>query len=134
MPTRRKYSFLLPASDRKIRLPVTFNTPSGTVAGQSIALAPARKLEFHLLPHSHVDIGYTKLQTEVERDHWEFLHKAFDTSHQTDAGPVEAQFKWNVEVLWAVDSYLRQASEQERSLFYDAVRRGKITLSLERDR
>ncbi|GAI49615.1 unnamed protein product, partial [marine sediment metagenome] len=42
--------------------------------------------------------------------------------------PAGSRFKWNVEVLWAVDSYLKQASPKERRAFIDAVRKGWIGL------
>ncbi len=93
--------------------------------------APAqspRKWEIYLLPHSHVDIGYTKLQTEVESDHWQFLEAAIEAVRKTADYPPEAQFKWNVEVLWAVESYLKQASPERRRAFIDAVKKGRIGL------
>ncbi len=120
--------FLLPACEREAQVPVTFSTPSGTVAEERIALTPARKLEIYLLPHSHVDIGYTKLQTKVEQDHWSFLRQAVEVARLAGTRPPEAQFKWNAEVLWAVDGYLRQASPEERSAFVDTVKRGQIGL------
>ena len=87
-----------------------------------------RKWEIYLLPHSHVDIGYTKLQTEVESDHWQFLDQAIDAVHKTADYPPGAQFKWNVEVLWAVESYLKQASPEKQQAFFDAVKKGGIGL------
>ena len=92
------------------------------------AAQSARKWEIYLLPHSHVDIGYTKLQTEVESDHWRFLEQAIDAVQKTADYPPEAQFKWNVEVLWAVESYLKQASPEKRRSFFDAVKSGRIGL------
>jgi alpha-mannosidase len=94
-------------------------------------MAPAqsqRKWEIYLLPHSHVDIGYTKLQTEVEADHWRFLEAAMEVVRQTDDYPPEAQFKWNVEVLWAVESFLKQAPPEKQRAFFDAVKEGRIGL------
>ena len=39
-----------------------------------------------------------------------------------------ARFKWNVEVLWAADSYLKQASPEKQQEFIDAVKKGWIGL------
>ena len=36
------------------------------VATRSITLKPSRKTTIYILPHSHTDIGYTELQTEIE--------------------------------------------------------------------
>ena len=120
--------FVLPACDSEVLVPVTFVASGETVAQEIIPLSPARKLEIYLLPHSHVDIGYTKIQTEVEQDHWRFLEEAIEAAQQELDFPKEAQFKWNAEVLWAVDGYLKQASPQKRAAFIDAVKRGQIGL------
>ncbi len=118
--------FVLPACDSETLVPVAFSVSGETVAEQTIPLSPARKLEIYLLPHSHVDIGYTKIQTEVEQDHWRFLEQAIDAAQQMADFPEEAQFKWNAEVLWAVDGYLEQASPDRRTAFIEAVKRGQI--------
>lgn len=100
---------------------------AGEPAAESTA-APARQWTVYLLPHSHVDIGYTKVQTEVERDHWRFIEQAIEASRKTAEYPPGATFKWNVEVLWAVDSYLQQAPAEKQQAFIAAVRRGWIGL------
>jgi len=95
------------------------------------SLVPAgsiQDLEIYLLPHSHVDIGYTNLQTEIEKDHWRFYEQWIEKAQQTRNYPPEAQFKGNVEVLWAVDSYLKQASPEKRKIFIEAVKQGWIGL------
>lgn len=123
-----RVEFTLPACESEASVPVTFRTPEGVVAEQMVPLAPARRLELYLLPHSHVDIGYTKIQTEVERDHWRYIEQGIDTARQTATFPPEARFKWNAEVLWAVDSYLRQARPEKRAAFAEAVTNGWIGL------
>lgn len=94
----------------------------------TIQLDPVREWKVYLLPHSHVDIGYTAVQTDVEKAHWRFFEEAMAAAEATADYPAEAGFKWNVEVLWAVDSYLRQASEAKRTQFIEAVRQGRIGL------
>ena len=42
--------------------------------------------------------------------------------------PPGSRFKWNVEVLWAVESYLKQASKEKREQFIEAVNKGWIAL------
>ncbi|MCP4640960.1 MAG: hypothetical protein GY851_11025 [bacterium] len=120
--------FLLPATNRPTDVPVAFSTASGIVAEETVRLTPPRKLEIYLLPHSHVDIGYTKLQTKVERDHWAFIEQAIEAAQQPDAPSSEARFKWNVEVLWALDGYLRQASPDKYAALAEAIQRGQIGL------
>ena len=99
-----------------------------TVGSGKTTLKPVRKWVVYLLPHSHVDIGYTKVQTAVERDHWRFYEQAIEASRKTAGYPPGARFKWNVEVLWATDSYLKQASPAKRKAFIEAVKAGWIGL------
>ncbi|NJD10253.1 MAG: hypothetical protein FIB01_07350, partial [Gemmatimonadetes bacterium] len=90
---------------------------------------PVRDWTVYLLPHSHNDIGYTELQTEVERKQWQNLRQALALAERTATYPRGAQFRWNVEVLWAVESFLDNAATPvERAAFSTAVRRGQIGL------
>jgi len=99
-----------------------------TVWNQEIVLKPVREWVVYLLPHSHVDIGYTELQTKVEQDHWRYYEEALAAWAATTDFPEEARFRWNVEVLWAVDSYLRQAPPEKREAFLQGIREGAIGL------
>ena len=120
--------FGIPACERATRVPVTFVIGGKKLKEETVVLSPARRLEIFLLPHSHVDIGYTKLQTEVERDHWGFLEQAVDMAAQGEDRSPEAQFKWNAEVLWAVDSYLRRAAPERAAALAAAIKEGAIGL------
>jgi alpha-mannosidase len=100
-------------------------------AAKSIPAAdvePGPKWLVYVLPHSHVDIGYTDIQPQVERKHWQFLDQAVELCRKTRAYPPGAQFKWNPEVVWAVDSYLRQATPEKRQRLTDAIRGGQVEL------
>ena len=96
--------------------------------GDSVFGGRVEDLEIYLLPHSHVDIGYTKLQTEVEKDHWGFYEAWIEKAKQTEGYPEGARFKGNVEVLWAVESYLRESSADKREAFIEAAKKGWIGL------
>ena len=98
------------------------------LATDKLTLQPARKWVVYLLPHSHVDIGYTHVQTDVEQSHWQYYEQAIAASRKTADYPPGAQFKWNTEVLWATDSYLKQATPEKRQEFLDAVKSGWIGL------
>ena len=89
---------------------------------------PARPWVVYILPHSHVDIGYTHVQTEVEKLQWKYLDEAVALARKTADYPPGARFKWNSEVLWAVDSYLKQATPEKREDFIKAVKAGQVHL------
>ncbi len=87
---------------------------------------PARQWVVYVLPHSHVDIGYTALQPEVERKQMRNIDLALDLCRETADYPAGARFKWNTEVLWAVDSYLRKEPAEKQRALIEAVRDGRI--------
>ncbi|MGQ9576502.1 MAG: glycosyl hydrolase-related protein [Thermoguttaceae bacterium] len=92
------------------------------------AAKPGRPWVIYILPHSHVDIGYTHIQTEVEKLQWKYLDQVLELARKTADYPPEARFKWNTEVLWAVESYLKQAAPEKRKAFIEAVKAGQIHL------
>ncbi len=93
-----------------------------------VSLRPVAKRTFYLLPHSHNDIGYSDPQVKIEKDQWSYLDKAVELVRRTANYPAGARFKWNTEILWAVESYLRQATPAKRDAFLAAVRDGQIGL------
>jgi len=118
----------VPTVEEDTSVTIEVKVAGKTVAQQEEVLKPVRKWVVYLLPHSHVDIGYTHLQTEVEHAQWSFLDDAVDAARRTAGYPPGARFKWNVEVLWAVDSYLKQASPEKRDAFIEAVNKNWIGL------
>ena len=117
-----------PAVDGPTTVEVDIKVAGESIGRQKMTINPVRKWEVYLLHHSHVDIGYTHVQTEVERKHWQYFKEVVELGRETADYPPAAPFKWNVEVLWAVDSYLKQASEEDREAFVDAIRKGRIGL------
>jgi len=116
------------AVEKDTPMAVVVRAGGKTLAERKVTLRPVRKWVVYLLPHSHVDIGYTKVQTAVERDHWRFYEQAIEACRKTADYPLGARFKWNTEVLWATDSYLKQASPAKRRAFIEAVKKGWIGL------
>jgi hypothetical protein len=118
----------VPAVQQDTPIRVEAKVGDKTLAAREVTLTPVRKFVLYLLPHSHVDIGYTQVQTEVEQNHWKFYEQAIEAAQRTADYPAGAAFKWNAEVLWATDSYLKQATAEKQQAFLDAVRKGRIGL------
>ena len=119
---------LVPAVDKPASVDVDVKMAGELIGRQSVTINPVRKWEVRLLHHSHVDIGYTHVQTEVIQKHFDYFEQVIDLARKSADYPAGSQFKWNVEVLWAVDSYLKQAPEEKRHEFIEAVKKGWITL------
>lgn len=118
----------VPAGDVRKPCHAALEIDDRTVAHTEVVIEPARRWVLYLLPHSHVDIGYTHVQTEIEKKQWSFLEQAIELARRTADYPPEARFKWNSEVLWAVDSYLSQATPERRAAAIEAIKRGWIHL------
>jgi alpha-mannosidase len=100
------------------------------IAGKSsikkIVLNPVRKFEVYFLSHSHVDIGFTHKQDDVEKLQWRNFEKAIELAEKTKDYPDGARYKWNTEGTWAVEGYLKNASAEKKQQFIDAVKKGWI--------
>lgn len=94
----------------------------------AIELKPVAQKEIHFLSHSHVDVGFTHLQDEVEMLQWRNLEEGIELAEKTKDYPENARYKWNVEVLWAVDGYLKQATPAKKQRLIEAIQNGWIGL------
>ena len=99
-----------------------------TVATRDFIIPPAKQITLYLVPHSHNDIGYTHIQTDVLKIQQGNLAKALDLIEKTKDYPAEAQFHWSAEVLWAVKSFWQSADEQTKERFKKAVNEGYFEL------
>ena len=118
----------VPAVEKETPLKISVEIAGKTLSTQTVTLKPVRKWVVYLLPHSHVDIGYTHVQTDVEKAQWKYLEMGMEAAKKSANNPPGSRFKWNVEVLWAVDSYLKQATPEKRQQFIDAVKAGQVGL------
>jgi alpha-mannosidase len=125
---REELSFWLRAVEKDTPASVEITAGGKVLAQRELIVKPVRKWTVYLLPHSHVDIGYTDLQPDVEKKHWRHLETAVELAKKSAGNPPGAQFKWNAEVLWAVDSYLREAPPEKQQAMVEAIKAGHIEL------
>ena len=124
----QSFEVAVPAVEKETAVKVSVEVGGKALSTQTVTLKPIRKWVVYLLPHSHVDIGYTHVQTDVERAQWKYLEMGMEAARKSATNPPGARFKWNVEVLWAVDSYLQQATPEKQQAFVDAVKAGQVGL------
>ncbi|MBX3744714.1 MAG: hypothetical protein KF833_05345 [Verrucomicrobiae bacterium] len=119
----------IPAGERERVIPITVTGAGGRVlVAKEIVVPPLPRLTVYILPHSHTDIGYTEIQTDIEEKQVNNLVAAMAAARRTADYPEGARFVWNVEVLWAADLYLRRLDAPQREAFFEAVRRGEVAL------
>ncbi|HEX2974053.1 MAG TPA: discoidin domain-containing protein [Tepidisphaeraceae bacterium] len=122
----QSFDFDVPAVDSPKPLKISVDYAAQTVASQTLTLKPVRKLLVYLLPHSHVDIGYTALQADVVKKQNSNIATGLRLIEATKSYPQDARFKWNVEVLWPVENYLSTATPEQRDAFMAAAKAGSI--------
>ncbi len=120
--------FLIPAvaSEGVVTFEVVLD--DGSVRGGALTVKPVVPREIWLLPHSHVDIGYSDPQPVVEKNHWRYIKEAIALAGKSAAYPEGARFKWNTEQAWAIETYFRQAGEADKEALIDGLRKGTIGL------
>jgi len=119
---------LLPAAQSSKNIRITLRAANQTLAKQNLTLKPINQTVIYILPHSHVDIGYTETQPEVEKKQMAHIDKGIEIARATADYPEDSRYTWNVEVLWAVQSYLEKSSPQKQKAFIEAVKKGWIGL------
>ena len=97
-----------------------------TLASRPFVIEPPAVRELWLLPHSHVDIGYTHQQSEVVGVQIQNLQTGMRLARESAANPPGMRFKWNPEAVWTLDHFLSRAQPEQRAEFIAAVRRGDV--------
>ena len=92
-------------------------------------IQPVKKMTIYVLPHSHNDIGYTEIQTSVEKKQIKNLLTGIDYSQKTKDYPAGARFIWNLEGTYAANLYLQRMNESQKRNFYAAVADGGVALN-----
>ena len=93
-----------------------------------VTVPPKRQWTVYIYPHSHVDIGYTNTQENVEIIHKRNLINGIELAKKTAGYPAGARYLWNPEVLWPVERYLLKATTAEKDAIIDAVKKGYLHL------
>ncbi len=120
---------LVPAVEKPTELRLEIKAEGEQVPPATVTLKPVRKLTLYILPHSHTDIGYTEIQTAIEKKQVNNLLEGIAAARRTASYPEGSRFVWNVEVLWAADLYWHRLSKEQRVEFLDAVKRGQVVLN-----
>ncbi len=125
-----KLPVLLPSgigvnSDADVRIVLR---SSGRELTGSVTVPSKRQWTVYIYPHSHVDIGYTNTQENVEIIHKRNLIYGIELAKKTAGYPEDSRYLWNPEVLWPVERYLLTANREEKDQIIDAVKKGYLHL------
>lgn len=123
-----RHYFFLPEISAEERVLAEVSVGKQLLSRKQIVIKPVPRRTIYLLHHSHNDIGYTHVQDEVERIQWKNLENAVALARASQNNSEGERFKWNVEVMWAVDSYLREKPAPQRAALIEAIKNGWIEL------
>jgi alpha-mannosidase len=120
--------YAVPAVEEETSLTVSLHVDGQEPDRRDVTVRPVRPWTVYLLHHTHLDIGYTHLQSDVEKNQWAHMDYALELAEKTADYPEGSRFKWLPEGLWAVESYLEQATPEKCDAFLAAVREGRFGL------
>ena len=95
---------------------------------KSVTIPPLRHWTVYIYPHSHVDIGYTNTQANVEILHKRNIDEGIRLALATKDYPEGARYKWNPEVTWPLERYWNEASPAQKELIVNAIKNNYLCI------
>ncbi len=99
----------------------------GVVIEKKVQVPRMRYWTVFIYPHSHVDIGYTNTQKNVEILHSKNVVEGIKLAKLTKDFPGGAKYKWNPEVSWPVER-LWNAQPHQRLNIINAIKNDQLYL------
>ncbi|MCC6415536.1 MAG: hypothetical protein IT582_06480, partial [Opitutaceae bacterium] len=122
----RAVELRIPTSEKSRVVPLRVMTGGKELVATNVVLNPPRIRELWVLPHSHVDIGYTHRQDEIIDIQIANLEVGMKLAQASATNPPGLRFKWNPEAVWLLDHFLQRGTPEKRAEFIQAVRRGDV--------
>ncbi len=94
----------------------------GDLSSTPVTIAPAKKWTVAIIPHEHLDIGFTDYAAKVAELHSQSIDAAMDLIKKTP------DFRWTMDGSWVANQYLATRSPQAQTAFLDHVRAGNIVI------
>jgi hypothetical protein len=82
--------------------------------------APRKKWTVYLVPHEHLDVGYSDFQTKLAELHSRVIDEALELTAK------RPEFRFSLDGYWQAQQFLEGRSDAEKRKFYAAVRERKI--------
>ena len=120
--------FPMNVTDKPMQASVTLTFSDGKTVRSNAEIPAERKWELHIIHQTHLDIGYTHKQEEVLELQVQSLKDSLKYIEETKDYPEEARFKFHPEGMWAVEEFMKTATETEKTTFLQAARTRDIHL------
>jgi hypothetical protein len=83
-------------------------------------LVPGKKWNIFVVPHEHLDVGYSDYQGKVAEVQSRAIDEAMAIARR------EPDFHFSVDGYWSAEQFLANRSEQDRQEFFEFVRQGRM--------
>ena len=108
---------------------VTLTLRQGSKILKKVFTVPAlRHWTVYLYPHSHVDIGYTNTQANVEILHKRNIDEGIKLGEATKDYHAGARSRWNPEVTWPLERYWQTAKPEQKDRVVKAIQSGYLCI------
>jgi len=94
----------------------------GGMQSKTVQVEAARKWTVAIIPHEHLDVGFTDYTTKVAELHSQSIDEAMELIRKTP------DFRWTLDGSWVADQYLNGRSAAARDQFLAHVRDGSIVI------
>jgi alpha-mannosidase len=99
---------------------------AGNSCSDNVKVPAMRHWTVYLYPHSHVDIGYTNTQKNVEILHKTNILQGIKLAEDTRDYPAGARYRWNPEVTWPLERLWKDSSPEQQTALVNAIRDGQL--------
>ncbi|MBS1850593.1 MAG: hypothetical protein JST79_06750 [Acidobacteria bacterium] len=120
----KKLEFLVPEWSGKVPASVTLQSEQGkrTVRAE---ISPAKKWTVFIIPHEHLDVGFTDYAAKVAELHSQSIDDVMAVMRRVP------EFRWTLDGSWVADQYIAGRPAEARKDFLEHVRSGKIAIPAE---
>ncbi|HVF66948.1 MAG TPA: glycoside hydrolase family 38 C-terminal domain-containing protein [Pyrinomonadaceae bacterium] len=115
----QRFEFHVPEFAANTRARVAVNV-GGREQGFSQPITPKRKWTLYLVPHEHLDVGYSDFQTKLAELHSRVIDEALEMTAK------RPEFRFSLDGYWQAQQFLEGRSDEEKRKFEAAVRERKI--------
>jgi hypothetical protein len=85
-----------------------------------VTLDPAKKWNLFLVPHTHLDVGYTDYQPKVAEVQSRAIDEAIQMIHD------HPDFRFSPDGYWCVRQFLAERTEEQQRLLFEAIKEKKF--------
>jgi len=100
----------------------TLTVSDGAPRAFRFNVSPARKWKIMVVPHTHLDVGYTDYQGKVAETQARVLEQAAGLIRE------HPDFRFSMDGSWNLEQLLDTRSSQKRDEVLDLIRQGKMTM------